>query len=116
MLQRIGNSKCIRCNFETDPLESFEEQDRNMMTHLNLTHPGWMVDGAGHNQASYGKPNQVVAFLDKREYELLQELSRFQNRDIDKIIVSALRLYQSVCKGGLEVKSPDMSKGFGICD
>ena len=43
-MQRIGQSSCIRCEFETNEKMSFAEQDAAMMAHLVEKHPDWMTE------------------------------------------------------------------------
>ena len=43
-MQRIGHSRCIRCEFETTYEMSFAEQDAALMAHLEEAHPNWMFD------------------------------------------------------------------------
>ena len=44
-MQRVGHSRCIRCDFETSDEMSFEQQDAAIMAHLTEKHPNWMIDG-----------------------------------------------------------------------
>ena len=44
-LRRVGFSRCIRCDFTTEGIESFTEQDKALDAHLAEKHPGWMTDG-----------------------------------------------------------------------
>lgn len=43
-MQRIGNSKCVRCYFETNVSDSFETQDAKIMEHLEKEHPNWLFN------------------------------------------------------------------------
>lgn len=42
---RVGFSRCIRCEFTTEGVDSFDAQDKAMDAHLAEKHPGWMTDG-----------------------------------------------------------------------
>ena len=51
-LQRVGNTRCIRCDFETDASKPFAEQDADLMEHLTAKHPNWMFDDLAREQAA----------------------------------------------------------------
>jgi hypothetical protein len=64
-MQRVGHSRCVRCDFETRDDMSFEEQDAAMMIHLEKMHPDWMfpkcdVDVAEMVPASHAIKDQIV--------------------------------------------------------
>lgn len=52
-MQRIGNSRCVRCDYQTSASDSFEKQDKDLMDHLAAVHPSWMLEGV---QQSATKP------------------------------------------------------------
>lgn len=43
-MQRVGHSRCVRCDFETSDDMTFEQQDAAMMAHLADRHPNWMAE------------------------------------------------------------------------
>ncbi len=49
-MQRVGHSRCVRCDYETSDSMSFAEQDAAMHKHLDSEHPGWLLDGSGKNK------------------------------------------------------------------
>ena len=51
-IQRVGNIRCIRCDFETVASKPFAEQDADLMEHLTTTHPNWMFDDLAREQAA----------------------------------------------------------------
>ncbi len=43
-LQRVGFSRCVRCDFTTEGIKDFSEQDKQMSEHLDKVHPGWVLE------------------------------------------------------------------------
>ncbi len=43
-MQRMGFSRCVRCEFTTEGIVDFAEQDKAMMAHLSEKHPNWMTE------------------------------------------------------------------------
>lgn len=61
---RVGNSSCSRCEFETDPALSFEDQDASMMKHLEEKHPNWMTEPL----VRYIRPIELEAIREVRKH------------------------------------------------
>ena len=58
----------------------------------------------------------ITIQLDERESKALDELTALQERSPEKVMVSALRLYQGVVKGAFRVEETNPGPGCGIIE
>lgn len=57
-MQRVGFARCVRCDFTTEGISSFDEQDKALREHLNARHPDWQSAQARiPDDRQHGYPN-----------------------------------------------------------